>query len=277
MRRLMVISFFVMLIFSFFFVFSGLAEETKESEGVHTVKKGETLWEISTEFLKDPFQWPKLWEMNPHIANPHWIYPGQSIHLSPLKGLKEEKPKEVMIEQKPQEVVVEEKPEEVAVEKKPGEEVVEGTPQEGVIVTEAKQEELPSLESKGEVIAETKPIENKLEVFPEAKSTGFMSDINFKGIGIILNSKDGKRFMSQGDIAYLAFKTSKPILIGDKFTVFRGSQIVRHPITGQKIGKMYNVIGNIQVIDQHGNFFMAKVLESSDAILKGDMLQPYMK
>jgi hypothetical protein len=83
--------------------------------------------------------------------------------------------------------------------------------------------------------------------------------------------------MSTGDIAYLAFKTSKPIIIGDKFTVFRGSKIVRHPVTGKKIGKIYNVVGNIQVIDQHGNFFMAKVLDSVDPIVKGDMLQPYMK
>jgi hypothetical protein len=275
MKRLMVISFFIILIFSFFFVFSGLAEEMKESEGIHTVKQGDTLWGISSDFLKDPFQWPKLWKMNPQITNPHWIYPGQSIYLSLPEGVKEEKPKEVVVEEKPKEMAAEEKPEEVVAEEKPEEKVVEGTPEEGVVVTEVKEEELPPIEKM--IPPETKPIEKKFEVFPEAKSIGFISDINFKGIGIILDSQQGNRLMSQGDIAYLAFKTSKPITIGEKFTVFRGSEIVRHPVTGQKIARRYNVVGSIQVIDQHGNFFMAKVLESSDAILKGDMIQPYMK
>jgi hypothetical protein len=268
MKRLMVISFFVILIFSFFFVFSGLAEEMKETEGTHIVKQGDTLWDISSNYLKDPFQWPKLWDMNPHITNPHWIYPGQSIHLSLPGGLKEEKPQEVVVEEKPKEVVAEEKPKE---------EVVEGTPEEGVVATEVKGEELPPIEEIREAAVETKPIEKKLEVFPEAKSIGFISDINFKGIGMILDSQQGNRLMSQGDIAYLAFKTSKHITIGEKFSVFRGSEIVRHPVTGQRIARRYNVVGSVQVIDQHGNFFMAKVLESSDAIFRGDMIQPYMK
>jgi hypothetical protein len=268
MKKIMVISFSVMLILSFIFVFSGLAEETKEPEGIHTVKKGETLWEISSNFLKDPFQWPKLWEMNPHINNPHWIYPGQSVHLSLPGGLYGEKV---------QEAVVEKKPAEIATEGKPEKEAVEGMPEEGVVETEVKGGELPPIEEIREAAAETKPIEKRVEVIPKAKSNGFISDINFKGIGIILESQHGNQLMSQGDIAYLAFKTAKLITIGEKFMVFRSSEIVRHPVTGQRIARRYNIVGSIQVIDQHGNFFTGKVLESSDAIYKGDMIQPYIE
>jgi len=47
----------------------------------HTVRRGDTLWGISGQYFKNPYQWPRLWSQNPQILNPHWIYPGDRLRL----------------------------------------------------------------------------------------------------------------------------------------------------------------------------------------------------
>ncbi len=52
----------------------------------YVVQPGDTLWDISAKFLTDPWYWPEIWHINPQVANPHLIYPGDTLALTWVEG-----------------------------------------------------------------------------------------------------------------------------------------------------------------------------------------------
>lgn len=52
----------------------------------YVVKPGDTLWDISKVYLRDPWYWPEIWYLNPQVANPHLIYPGDVLKLIYIDG-----------------------------------------------------------------------------------------------------------------------------------------------------------------------------------------------
>jgi LysM repeat protein len=60
-----------------------LAENAPDS---YVVKHGDTLWGIAKVFLRDPWYWPEIWQVNPQVHNPHLIYPGDTLRLVYIDG-----------------------------------------------------------------------------------------------------------------------------------------------------------------------------------------------
>lgn len=52
----------------------------------YIVKKGDTLWDISGNYLSKPWRWPEIWASNPQVKNPHLIYPGDKLIMCVIQG-----------------------------------------------------------------------------------------------------------------------------------------------------------------------------------------------
>src|SRR5688500_9698422 len=65
-----------------------LAAAQDTSTQSHTVREGDTLWDLARQYRGDPFLWPDIYRMNTGVVeDPHWIYPGEVLSLSATAGV----------------------------------------------------------------------------------------------------------------------------------------------------------------------------------------------
>lgn len=199
----------------------------------YTIKKGDTLWDISEEKMKDPFQWKKIWKANPHIKNPHLIFPTQKLNI-PDKAEKQKK---------------EEIKEEVRIAPKKAE--------KEIIPAKITPKKIPV--QKGSYLA---PREVLLQ-------SGYITD-EVKSIGKIVGTPQRKTLMGRGDYVYI--ETDKPANINDKLYIIGKPEKVIHPVTNDDVGYLVRINGVIEVVGEDNGNKKALIIESFTEITKENIL-----
>jgi LysM domain len=213
---------------------------------MHTVEKGDTLWDLSQRYLGSPWYWPKVWSYNPEIANPHWIYPGNRVKFT---ATGEETPTQVEVGTETQTQDVE-----------PGEMLPEDKVQVmgriGYVPKNAFTVRLP----------------------------GFVTEKDVEESGKITGSFGQMEMLSYPETAYVRFtKKASAAKTGDNYIVYKMGSEVRHPDTGARVGVMTVILGVVRVVKVHdrkkdddgGQFVTVRVMNSYDDIRRGDLIGPY--
>ena len=225
-----------------------IEQEVVETETgfYYTVKKGDTLWDLSQRFSDTPYLWPDLWSDNSQIANPHLIYPGQRIRLFRRTDI--EKEAIPVIEEKP----IETKAPPIEVE-----------PEE---VPEIITQETP----------ETQPV-SKTYRYPAIDRVGFIKDKALIPEGFIFKVKEDKKLISSGDIVYISQKESNSLTPGGRYTVYRTLEPTYDQTTGKFIGIQHYLLGIVEITNTAPRFAIAKVIKSFSNIKVNDKLMPYKR
>jgi hypothetical protein len=210
---------------------------------VHTVVKGDTLWDLSQQFLGSPWYWPKVWSYNPQIANPHWIYPGNQVRFYTGNG--------------------EEPAGRVDVEIEPG----SGTMGEGDIAL------VEPVEDNTVAMIGPKPYEPKgSEKLPRQ---GFVTDKELEQMGVLSKSFAETEMLTNGDIVYLKFKDPRAAVVGKEYVIYRPDRKVYHPRSGKFVGYLTVLLGRARVMQNNDpNYVRARISYTSQVMYRGDYVGP---
>ena len=216
---------------------------------VHTVQSGDTLWDLSQRYLGTPWYWPKVWSYNPEIANPHWIYPGNSVRFF---GAGEEVPSRVETGDAPG--------------------PVEMVAESGEDITEATEMDAPSGES---AVSVSGKIGYEAKVGRKVITQGFLTAKELDEAGSIEGSFSGGNMLSWPDNIYVRFKRNANAKLGDRYVVFHTLREVTHPVSGQKVGFLTEFVGTLRVVQLGKQYVTAQIVDQWDAIARGDLVGPY--
>ncbi len=178
----------------------------------YIVDEGDTLWDICDEFFGEPWRWPTVWALNPHITNPHWIYPGDVIRL-----------------RAPSQV---------------------GRAKAGAV----------------QRISYTVGSESASQV---SLNEGFIAERQMARLGYLSFAPTSRKYLAEGDLVYLEVKDLGDLRVSQRLSVFEVLNDVKHPETGELLGRKVRVKGVVEVESVEENVARARVLRSFTELNRG--------
>lgn len=220
-----------------------------EGAAYYIVARGDTLWDISARFLKNPYLWPQIWNENKYIQDAHWIYPGDPLLL----------PKLALVAEQAGQPPAPTGPEGLAPE------------------TEAPLGGAGLEPGAGEAgaAASLGPVTEELSLQCASYVVNEREDDSLYLVG----SDEGGEKLSMGDrdLVYLNKGSNAGVKAGDVYSLHHVAYTVKHPVSGKKLGTKIETTGWVKVILVQENTACAVIEQACLDVHAGDYLKPFEK
>ncbi|MFK7894232.1 MAG: LysM peptidoglycan-binding domain-containing protein [Myxococcota bacterium] len=232
---------------------AGIDDEGRSGR-LHTVAKGDTLWDLSAAYLGTPWVWPSVWTDNDDIDNPHLILPNDKIWITASEMR-----------------------------------VVSDAEAEAFLSAVPAASDPVAFETAGDLPAAFDGDEpSTLDAFPvsvTAQTTanlgagrqitvsrrdamGFVSADRMEGASTIVDSPDEKTWLAEGDKVYLGMGEGD-VEVGQQFTIFETVEEVRDLDSNRILGHHVNILGWMEVQELTGDTSVGEIRMSFAEIERG--------
>ncbi len=223
---------------------------SQASGKIHIVVKGDTLWDISSFYMYDPFLWPQIWSANREIENPHLIHPSQEIVIPEMIVRMTPPPRDA----------------------KPP--LPAPPPPEPEVALPVQAEPEPAPEPTPEPTPEPEPAlvteEIKQEMILAMSTHGFIIENREIGIGTITSTEEKRLLIQPGMKVYVESDGKIPLSTDHRYSIVRVFDKVSHPVTNKEIGFLAKVLGDMKVVHSKGGLSTAIVGDVYKDIQVGD-------
>ncbi|HSM14894.1 MAG TPA: LysM peptidoglycan-binding domain-containing protein [Thermoanaerobaculia bacterium] len=235
-----------------------------EGAQIHIVVAGDTLWDLAAKNLGNPYLWPQIWEKNQYVLDSHWIYPGDPLVL----GV------------------------EVAGAEEAGATLAEGEEGEGM-----GEEGGGELEDAGRGRSNVPvPLGAESDIY----CTGYVGEIEesfgwaivgseYDALnptttdGSVVGNSDGffvrpgtvKYKLSLGDIVSLDGGRAAGLAPGLVLEAVDAGRKLRHPVSGDVIGRVYDRRGRVRVLSVQDDGAIAEIVQTCDGLRVGSQLRAF--
>jgi hypothetical protein len=254
---------------------------------VHIVQKGDTLWDLATTNLGDPYYWPQIWEANRYITDPRWIYPGDPIAIPrplviaevppppeeefdiDLSKLPSPEPaaKKVDIYCAPYILPASERP----LSRRPGGRPLEPSADE--VTTTADGDNTHSMPGSMEGWSQ----QESLEAAPGFKAQRSDEAYQLSGPPRIIDAEFGVYRVNyvSGDVVYLNRGERDGVAAGEEFLVVREERPIFHPVDNSYVGYAMSMVGRVKVLCTQPETSTAEIEHQCTPLHPGDLIKPF--
>ena len=243
-----------------------------DTQQVHVVVKGDTLWALAAKHLGNPYLWPQIWEKNQYVLDAHWIYPGDplvlGLNVAPVESLAQSG-------------------------------TASGAPAAGEPGTAAPvPPPPPGAITAGQAAGSPVPLGAESDIY----CSGYVGEMDeqfpYSIIGSEYDSqvfdlsnydvRVGKQIqgrygaattvkfgLASGDVIYVDGGKARGMSAGSQFTVVVAEQPVVHPLRREVVGRFYRYLGRVRILSVQENTAIAEIIQTCDPIVVGAFLTPF--